>query len=481
MKYNVEKKLFSVIFVVMLVIPLLSTNLKPNMVSKSENRALASFPQLYDSEGNINKNYVNQFENWFNDNVGLRDFFFGTNSKIQYDLFNNSAVSDVVVGRDGWLFYNKSNNMQIASNEYPGLDEGDLQIICNRQVEIKNRLADMGIEYILFLPPSKVSIYPEYLNGNFSITKTPVDIVADYLQAHSDIKVIRLKEALLEEKDMNPEALLYYKTDTHWNAYGAYVAYKEMVKTMQNWGIVATDPAEVNFNEDSWLHDLMGTMVNDNEKYYEESLTSTYSILEPKAHQIADGEKYSFIQNYIQSKFIRRADYFVNENLEAPVFLVFGDSMFMDFLVPIMAENSSAIVGIWSYDISEEIINCVKPDVVFSELTERELASLENTSEEFVQSKIFVDDSKLVVKFCDFGEYENMWFPIWSEENDKDDIVWYTAQRDDEWHWKVEVDLNAHKTNGLYHIHFYQGITDDYNNSSYVHGVDYNVGTLFFE
>ena len=142
---KVSKTIFIATFIVMIFLPLFCTNLKPNVVSEIENRKLADFPKLYE-EGDLNKKYISDFENWFNDNVGLRELIFKMNSKIQYDIFNNSSIEKVIVGKDGWLFYAGEDNIRIATGEYPNFSEAELKDICQKQIEIQKGLAEQGIE-----------------------------------------------------------------------------------------------------------------------------------------------------------------------------------------------------------------------------------------------------------------------------------------------------------------------------------------------
>ena len=50
MKNNIGKKIFIIIFVLILSVPLLLTNTKEGKVSATENRVLKSFPKIYDDE-----------------------------------------------------------------------------------------------------------------------------------------------------------------------------------------------------------------------------------------------------------------------------------------------------------------------------------------------------------------------------------------------------------------------------------------------
>ncbi|MFN8387050.1 MAG: hypothetical protein U0X92_11595 [Anaerolineales bacterium] len=61
-----------------------------------------------------------------------------------------------------------------------------------------------------------------------------MDQVIAYLRANGKQQVIDLRPALLTAKS---ERQVYYATDTHWNDYGAYIAYSAIMNELRK-----TDP-----------------------------------------------------------------------------------------------------------------------------------------------------------------------------------------------------------------------------------------------
>ena len=144
-----------------------------------------------------------------------------------------------------------------------------------------------------------------------------------------------------------------------------------------------------------------------------------------------------------------------------------------------MAENCSNLACIWSPNITQEAINLIKPDVVFLEVTERNLNKLCSYSHELITTSVWVVDSNILdITCCDYGQYNMMWFPVWSEENGQDDLVWYEGERIDDSTWHIAIELNEHHTNGCYNIHFYQGSTSK-EEAQHVFDTTYDVGVLF--
>ncbi len=136
--------------------------------------------------------------------------------------------------------------------------------------ERRDWLKEQGSEYVFVLAPTKAFIYPEFLPKRLQRKKqgqTRYVQLAQYLRKSSDIYFIDLLPALLEEKRNREYPLLYYKTDFHWNFYGSFIAYREIVTKLAlffpqyNFVPLALDDFELNINR-HWAHhrfmDLVG-------------------------------------------------------------------------------------------------------------------------------------------------------------------------------------------------------------------------------
>ena len=56
-----------------------------------------------------------------------------------------------------------------------------------------------------------------------------VDQFYNYMRAHSTVRVLDIRSALLAAKKTRPA---YLKTDEHWNNYGGFVAYQEIMRAL---------------------------------------------------------------------------------------------------------------------------------------------------------------------------------------------------------------------------------------------------------
>lgn len=70
------------------------------------------------------------------------------------------------------------------------------------------------------------------------------------------------------------------------------------------------------------------------------------------------------------------------------------------------------------------------------------------------------------------GGISQVMFPVWSEKNGQDDLIWYEARKVDDTTYMCEIDLRKHKGMGTYNIHAYvknkKGVQSFVTSTSYV-------------
>jgi hypothetical protein len=264
------------------------------------------------------------------------------------------------MGNDGWLFYAGS---QMVDN-YRGVSQftaGELQA---RQTLLEQRrdwLAQRGIQYAFVIAPDKQSIYPEHLAAWLKPVHyyTKFDQFLDYMHLHSTVMILDLRPALIAAK---PTAPTYYHTDEHWNCFGAWVASREILKSLFNTNAepLSLDSFQLEkqpFDQGN-LATLMGSTVTEN------NLKPV-----PKTNLPA----LLYINPFPQFK-VGNEDYTVNSNAEKTC-VVFGDS-FRIALEPYLGYHFKTVVYFskpGGFDTN--IIKVIKPDVVISEIVERNFDS----------------------------------------------------------------------------------------------------------
>ena len=164
-----KSKLWIVIFTICLCVPfVIRLFTGPIYDSENqENRQAASNPsgQVITKDG-INwqalESFPNDYESYYNDTMLLRSPLIRFNNTLDYSLFHSSNNPEVVIGKDGWLFY-KGNEV----NENPLGQSLGQDLLTDQQLEdaalyvwrIQKKLELLGMDFVLFVAPNKETIY----------------------------------------------------------------------------------------------------------------------------------------------------------------------------------------------------------------------------------------------------------------------------------------------------------------------------------
>lgn len=209
-----------------------------------ENRELARFP---DFEQDGLGRYAHQLSAYLNDHFGFRPDLIRWNCLLRMRLLGTSPIPIVIPGRDSWLFYRAEavpdgNTL----NDYLGtipLSDDELTKLRQRLEANRQAFARLGIPYLVAIAPNKLSVHGEFLlesrRGRRTVTR--LDQLREALARGAPLPVLDLTDVLVNAKGEWP---VYYKTDSHWNRFGAYLGYREIVQKLGEW-LPGLEPAGV--------------------------------------------------------------------------------------------------------------------------------------------------------------------------------------------------------------------------------------------
>ncbi|KQO15374.1 alginate O-acetyltransferase AlgX-related protein [Paenibacillus sp. Leaf72] len=377
--YKVFNILMAVFFVLAISLPLVAVNKSSGKISTAENRVLASFPAFTNGDGGINTQFIKEFEEWFNDNLGFRDKFVTANTVIQYNLFGMLTKKDTMIGSDNWLYYVTPEIIK----DYQHLNlpsEQQLSQWGNSLEQINNYLNMEGIPFISMLNLDKKTIYPENYPktilkvGDFSRS----DLVEEYLTNKTNVDFFTPRDALLHAKN---KATVYSPSydNGHWNSYGAFIGYLELMKKVQTY---LPDIKVLSWNDfkiTTYEREVkIYNAVSFSEKDYSFSLKRDSSAFQ--THDIID--KLNLSNSYMSVSYQN-----TNDNL--PKILVLGDSYLYEFMTPYLAESFSELTFVYTdnMDRIKSLVEILKPDIVIYENVERSFEKTMNilsTSTEFM-------------------------------------------------------------------------------------------------
>lgn len=192
-----------------------------------------AFPRWSWQIGDL-KRLPSRFDFEFNRALPLRVELAAPARSVYVDWLGVSPVSEVVLGKGGWLYYIGAAGDRIIDRHVRGRDpftHDELEGWRTFLVERTRRYRGLGAKYVLVIAPNKESIYPEHLPHWIGprVGPTRLDQLMAHMKSAPEVTVIDLRATLHAAKRAS---IVYYKTDTHWNTRGAYEAYQEVLRVL---------------------------------------------------------------------------------------------------------------------------------------------------------------------------------------------------------------------------------------------------------
>jgi hypothetical protein len=327
-----------------------------------ENRVMTEMPTLTNTQ--ISE-FPTLFDAYVNDNLPYKNYLVTLNSMIDYHIFNTSSSDDVIVGDNGWLFYiGHENNDEDPLADYAGTNlysQEELELIAANMIAARDFLASQGKEFVITMIPNKSRVYSEYMPDMCGPVNEECRLnqVYQYLSENTDLTIVSPYSDILKYKEAHPETQLYFKYDTHWNNFGAYVAAQSIARV---WGFEMPDLDTVeHVYANSDTYDL-ARMINMGDYLKEQAPVATaYSGHMAKVEILADGMSFT---GTVESGI---AD-------ERKLFMI-GDS-FSALLFPYLACHFNSSKSDMYYNYNYTSLEEYDPDVVIFECVERYLNNM---------------------------------------------------------------------------------------------------------
>lgn len=207
----------------------------------NENRVRAEMPQVSIAQAfRDNGEYCKAVETTFNDNFGIRDLLIRCKNQINYSIFRYSP--ELYFGKDGYFsYYNVVANEQVGNER---MSEEQLKSIVVESENIKKKLQDQGIELKILIPAQKNTVFPERAE-KFPVKRPSpnayVRLAEMYKNSTFASNFVDVVPILRKSEETAPT---FYRTDFHWNDWGAASAFFEAINQIaRERGIEATDTA----------------------------------------------------------------------------------------------------------------------------------------------------------------------------------------------------------------------------------------------
>ncbi len=368
-----------IIFSLLLVLPMLFFNFEEGKISQTENKVLASFPDLSQFSGFFDSKLPTALDGYISDNIGFKQE--GTLSHIclMYGLFRQLAVSDYIEGKEDNFYY--SNQPLLSS--YQGLtnySEQEINTIYDSLVSLNDAVNNKGAKFVFMPIPNKEDVYNEYLPDGINIVaqRSNLSTLKDKLIIESSVATVDTLGSLLNAKQY-VDGMLYYKNidPTHWNMNGMFVGYKALMQTINK-----TDNS-ITYLTDSDVN-ITGTVENKALAFLQvfKSINKLFKTKEDVMYKVEVIGGFSGVSDNttpsaysLSNDTTNRYFHYYNENAKNnKVLFVVGDSYIWDFMLPMLSETFSDVYFLQistSRDDIEELLGYIKPDFVVLEIVYR--------------------------------------------------------------------------------------------------------------
>jgi len=163
----------------------------------------------------------------FKDSNGIEDVY------LRQGLEHNfGSTSRWYKGLNDWLFlgnYAANTVAKLKLSIQPSQKE--IASVKNNLHELSTVGKKTNTKIALLIGPNKSSVYPEMLPSEISVSPTRyINFFLDELNDTENLSVYDPTNDFLAIKEL--EGLLYYRTGTHWNNKGAYIAFSNMLKKL---------------------------------------------------------------------------------------------------------------------------------------------------------------------------------------------------------------------------------------------------------
>jgi len=156
-------------------------------------------------------------------------------------LFGVSGSKRVIVGREGWLFFDDDTHLGAARDD-PAMTAPDIRqwliTLAGRDEYVRAR----GAHYLVVTPPAKEVVYPQFGPAWYrGPSEARATVMLPKLAAASGAgDVLYLYPRIAAATKAGEKT--FSRHDTHWTGYGAYAGYAALMTRLHALGLAAEGP-----------------------------------------------------------------------------------------------------------------------------------------------------------------------------------------------------------------------------------------------
>jgi alginate O-acetyltransferase complex protein AlgJ len=300
----------------------------------------------------------------FEDNLYKKSFLIEKANLLRVKI-GDKVFPVALLGKDGWMEYTGADNLDDFQN-FEVLKHK--KSLAERLTAFDQYLKLQDITLLIVVVPNKASIYPDKLPEQIKSlpTQPRLDELISYLETNNLPVILDLRPALRAARQYQD---VYYKTNSHWNGYGAFVAYTTIINILGNSHPELKPYESSNLElvaEDSHTNDIPRSI-------HAHFITEPGFFFAPRK---------PFVQTLHPSEILGYNQFSSVQDDKLPTLLMFHDSFGLKYLNDYLSMNfsKSHFIHLFSASqyLTQESILQFEPDIVIIEIVEGNLDELEN-------------------------------------------------------------------------------------------------------
>ena len=225
----------------------------------------------------LNGNWQALFEEYFAEQIKIREYLIPVRNQIMYQLFSTSPNKNIVIGKNGNLYEEEYICYELQI--YPAMTSAEVENLVYKLKLLKNLLEQKNKSLFIYITPSKARVYAEDIPEIYKMISPDVKEESTYSLFIDDLEEsgIAYYDSTLDviELKKNVAYDVFPKTGTHWSKVTQAVSAKRLGEELEKQLHIDLPQITIDFtvseeplHPDADLYKLLNLIEESGETYY---------------------------------------------------------------------------------------------------------------------------------------------------------------------------------------------------------------------
>lgn len=316
---------------------------------------------------------VEGISQWFEAHYVGKKRLAGVAANLRF-AFGMEPTDGAVIGRDNYLFLTRHKVLEQARGA-DVLSASEMRALVSLLRQREGFWAERGVTWLNVIAPGKSSVYRHKLPRRYELVG--VSRIAQINSALEDEGVSNVDLLRVMQRSAENDTQLYFKTDSHWTCYAAFLAYEAVMAALAErtgLSLAVVGRSQLAFRYAETFGDITTNVFGMGRTYGESGLHCEYPAVESVARDFASG--HAVVARVPRGGLEQlQSVHFENEGaLNSLRVAVLRDSYFWP-VQPLLNATFSEVLYLYHWHLrpQDEHLLAFNPDIVIYEYTDRAL------------------------------------------------------------------------------------------------------------